>query len=117
MNVFRPLISQWVPCSFAVDLIPATSDPAPGSVIAWAPIFSPDTIGTRNRFFCSSDPHSFNGSDTRWLATKTVEQAGETRPLSSMPITIEKISQPRPPYSSLEEKTVRPTHEHPRSRP
>src|SRR5437867_822631 len=89
------------PVKLGSDLIPATSDPAPGSVIASAPIFSPDTIGTRNRFFCSADPHSYNGSETKWLATKTVEQAAETRAISSMPITIERRSPPRPPYSSL----------------
>ena len=36
--------------------MPATSEPAPGSVIPSAPIFSPAMPGTSQRCFCSSVP-------------------------------------------------------------
>ncbi len=36
--------------------MPATSEPAPGSVIPSAPIFSPAIPGTSQRCFCSSVP-------------------------------------------------------------
>ena len=37
--------------------MPATSEPAPGSVIASAAIFSPLIAGTRKRCFCCSSPN------------------------------------------------------------
>ena len=37
--------------------MPATSEPAPGSVIPSAPIFSPAIPGTSQRCFCSSVPN------------------------------------------------------------
>ena len=47
MNVFEPLITYSSPSRIAVVRIPATSEPAPGSVIPRQPIFSPLIPGTR----------------------------------------------------------------------
>src|SRR5581483_3981706 len=45
------------PSRLAVVRMPATSEPASGSVIAKQPIFSPETSGGMNFFFCSSLPN------------------------------------------------------------
>ena len=37
--------------------MPATSEPAPGSLMPSAPIFSPRIAGARKRRFCSSVPN------------------------------------------------------------
>ncbi len=47
MKIFDPLITYSSPSRIAVVRIPATSEPAPGSVIPSAPIFSPLIPGTR----------------------------------------------------------------------
>jgi hypothetical protein len=47
MNVLAPLITYSSPSRTAVVRIPATSDPAPGSVIPRQPIFSALIPGTR----------------------------------------------------------------------
>ena len=47
MNVFEPLMTNSSPSRIAVVRIPATSDPAPGSVIPSAPTFSPFSPGSR----------------------------------------------------------------------
>ena len=47
MNVFEPLITYSSPSRFAVVRMPATSEPAPGSVIPSEEIFSPLIPGTR----------------------------------------------------------------------
>ena len=41
MKVFEPLITYSSPSRIALVRMPATSEPAPGSVIAMQPIFSP----------------------------------------------------------------------------
>ena len=41
--------------------MPATSEPAPGSVMPSAAIFSPRIAGARNRCFCSSVPNFHTG--------------------------------------------------------
>jgi hypothetical protein len=41
MKVFEPLITYSSPSRIAVVRMPATSEPAPGSVIPRQPIFSP----------------------------------------------------------------------------
>ena len=47
MNVLAPLITYSSPSRIAVVRIPATSEPAPGSVIPRQPICSPLIPGTR----------------------------------------------------------------------
>ena len=47
MKVFEPLITYSSPSRIALVRIPATSEPAPGSVIPRQPIFSPLIPGTR----------------------------------------------------------------------
>src|SRR6516225_9812003 len=56
MNIFRPLTRHVSPSRTAVVRIAATSEPASGSVIAIAPIFSPAIAGTSHRSRCSSVP-------------------------------------------------------------
>ena len=47
MNIFEPLITYSSPSRIALVRMPATSEPAPGSVIPSAPIFSPLIPGSR----------------------------------------------------------------------
>ena len=56
MYIFEPLITQWSPSRTARVLIPATSEPAPGSVTAIAATCSPLIAGTRYCCFSSSLP-------------------------------------------------------------
>ena len=63
MKIFEPLITYSSPSRRAVVRIPATSEPAPGSVIPSAAIFSPLIAGTRYRCLISSLPSiSIGGS-------------------------------------------------------
>jgi hypothetical protein len=56
MNVFAPFSTYWLPSSdnHAVVLMPARSEPVPGSVIAMARTMSPDAIAGNQRQRCSS---------------------------------------------------------------
>ena len=56
MNIFEPLITYWSPSRTARVRMPFRSDPAPGSVIAIAPISSPRAIRGSQRLFCSGVP-------------------------------------------------------------
>ena len=56
MKVFEPLTTQPPSTRSAVVRIEATSEPAPGSVIPSAAIFSPAIAGRRKRSCCSSVP-------------------------------------------------------------
>jgi hypothetical protein len=47
MNVFEPLMTNSSPSRIAVVRMPATSEPAPGSVIPRLPTYSPLIPGTR----------------------------------------------------------------------
>ncbi len=47
MNVFEPLMTNSSPSRIALVRMPATSEPAPGSVIPRQPIFSPLIAGGR----------------------------------------------------------------------
>ena len=47
MKVFEPVITYSSPSRIALVRMPATSEPAPGSVIPRQPIFSPLMPGTR----------------------------------------------------------------------
>src|SRR5947209_18420705 len=58
MNVFEPLITYSSPFLTARVLIPATSDPASGSVIPMHRIALPWIAGTTHSCFCSSDRKS-----------------------------------------------------------
>jgi len=58
MNVFEPLITYSLPSFTALVLIPATSDPASGSVIPRQRIFSPLIAGTTHSCFWSSVPNA-----------------------------------------------------------
>ena len=58
MNVLEPLITHSSPSRTARVLIPATSDPASGSVIPRQEIFTPRIEGARYACFCSSVPNA-----------------------------------------------------------
>ncbi|MGY4483560.1 hypothetical protein ACVWWR_002751 [Bradyrhizobium sp. LM3.2] len=45
-----------MPCFLAVVFTACKSEPVPGSVMAMAPIISPEAIFGSQRFFCSSEP-------------------------------------------------------------
>ena len=70
MNVFEPLITYSSPSRSAVVRMPATSEPAPGSVIPSEAILSPLIAGTRYLCFVSSLPSSWIGGSTMsvWTA-------------------------------------------------
>src|SRR5712692_6403585 len=61
MKIFRPLTTKWSPSRLAVVVIPATSLPASGSVIARAAMCSPRMAGTSHLRFCSSVPNLKTG--------------------------------------------------------
>ncbi len=65
MKVLEPLITYSSPSRIAVVRMPATSEPAPGSVIPRQPIFSPFRPGSRYLRFCSSVP-------SRWIGGRTM---------------------------------------------
>ena len=65
MKIFEPLITYSSPSRIAAVRIPATSEPAPGSVMPRHPIRSPLIPGTRYRCFCSSVP-------SRWIGGRTM---------------------------------------------
>ena len=56
MNIFVPVMRQTSPSRSARVRIAATSEPASGSVIAMAPIFSPAIAGRSQRSRCASEP-------------------------------------------------------------
>ena len=58
MNVLEPLITYSSPSLTARVLIPATSEPASGSVIPIARIALPWIAGTTHSCFCSSVPNA-----------------------------------------------------------
>ncbi len=58
MNVLAPLTIQASPSLAAVVRMPCRSLPAPGSVMAIAPMRSPAAIGGSQRACCSSVPRS-----------------------------------------------------------
>ena len=60
MKVLAPLMTYSSPSRIAVVRMPATSEPAPGSVIPRLPILSPAIEGGRYFCFCSSLP-------SRWI--------------------------------------------------
>ena len=57
MKVFEPL-NEYEPSPLGAAMVrtPWRSEPAPGSVMAMAPIHSPETSFGIIRFFCSSVP-------------------------------------------------------------
>ena len=61
MKVFAPLTTQPPSTLRARVAIDATSEPASGSVIASAAIFSPRIAGASQRRFCSSVPNFHTG--------------------------------------------------------
>ena len=58
MNVLAPLSTQASPSLTATVRMPCRSLPAPGSVIAIAPMHSPVAMGGSHRAFCSCVPRS-----------------------------------------------------------
>ena len=58
MNVLEPLITYSSPSLTARVLIPATSEPASGSVMPRHRIFLPAIAGTAHSCFCSSVPNA-----------------------------------------------------------
>src|ERR1700687_3130446 len=61
MKIFRPLTTKGSPSRLAVVVMPATSEPASGSVIARAAMCSPRMAGTSHLRFCSSVPNLKTG--------------------------------------------------------
>ena len=57
MNIFVPVMCHTSPSRSARVRIAATSEPASGSVIAIAPIFSPAIAGRSHRSRCASEPN------------------------------------------------------------
>ena len=70
--------------------IPATSDPASGSVMAMAAIFSPRMAGSSQRRFCSSVPNSWIGGVAMSVCTPSAigTPPKPARPSSSPQTTV-----------------------------
>ena len=71
MYVFDPLMTYSSPSRTARVLMPATSEPASGSVMPRQRIFSPLIAGTTHSCFCSSVPKARIGGIAMsvWTAT------------------------------------------------
>ena len=89
-KVLLPLRIQSSPSNLALVCIPATSEPAPDSVIACAPIFSPEANGLRYFCFCSSVPKAYKGIAINVWATGSVDTAQLARASSSITIAIDR---------------------------
>ena len=81
MNILEQLITQEAPSRTARVLMPATSEPAPGSVTAMAATCSPRMAGTRYCSFSASLPN-------RWSAGVAMSVC------TLMPIATPELSQP-----------------------
>ncbi len=102
MNIFRPFSTQVSPSRTARVVIPATSEPASGSVSAIAPIFSPLIAGRRYRSFSASVPNSPMAGVHMWVWTAIaigIEPAPH-RASSSMNRRLLARSPPEPPQAS-----------------
>ena len=73
------------PSRTARVLIPATSEPASGSVMPRQEIFSPRIAGTRYSCFCSSEPNRNTGGVAMsvWTATPIASPPELQRVISS----------------------------------
>ena len=71
MKIFRPLTTYSSPSRVARVEMPATSLPAPGSVMPSAPIFVPAIAGASHHRFCSSVPNLRIGGVTYSHCTLT----------------------------------------------
>ncbi len=102
MNILVPLITQSDPSRTARVRIPATSDPAPGSVTATAAIFSPEVIDGIQRAFCSGVPAFSRCGEAMSVWTRTVAENPPKveRPASSASTTLDITFSPAPPYCS-----------------
>ena len=102
MNVFEPF-TTYSPLSRRANVFrPATSEPAPGSVIASAPICSPLIPGTSQRRFCSSVPN-FRIGGIAMPTCPPIPAATPPEPqraISSANTAPCSASPPWPPYSS-----------------
>src|SRR5271157_315942 len=77
--------------------MPATSDPAFGSVREYAPIFRPDARSGKNRSRCSGVPHFSMGAAQTELWTVTFNPVdAHAREISSITIAYEMESSPAP---------------------
>ncbi len=71
MNVLEPLITYSSPSRTARVLIPATSEPASGSVMPRHRILVPWIAGTAHSCFCSSEPNLRIGGIAMSVCTAT----------------------------------------------
>jgi hypothetical protein len=71
MKIFEPLMTHSSPSRTAVVLMPATSEPASGSVMPRHAIFWPLIAGTRYFCFCSSVPNRCTGGVAMSVCTAT----------------------------------------------
>ena len=100
MKHFDPFNTHSSPSKTAFVCAPCASVPAPGSVNANAPNFSPVASGFTYFCFCSSVPYVMIGSMQRDVcADTTTPVVAQTLDNSSTHITYVRGSQPCPPYS------------------
>ena len=101
MNILAPLTTYSSPSHTARVRRPATSEPASGSVIANAAIFSPARTGATKRRFCSSVPKARIGGRAMAWIPRPAATPQEPPPTSSSQMAIWwKTSAAVPPYSS-----------------
>jgi hypothetical protein len=72
MNILLPLMTQWSPSRTARVRMPATSEPASGSVTATAHTFSPRINGGRYRSSCCGVPKLARCGEAMSVCTVTV---------------------------------------------
>ena len=103
MNVFEPLMIQSSPSRTALDLMPARSEPVPGSVIAIAVSSSPVANFGNQRSFCSSvaDALKYGMQTSVWIVAPAHASPTPAAAVSSMRTALKRQSStPIPPYCS-----------------
>ena len=81
MNIFVPVMRHTSPSRTARVRIAATSEPASGSVMAIAPIFSPAIAGRSQRSRCSSEPNWASAGVAMSVCTEiAIAMPGRTGP-------------------------------------
>src|SRR3954452_7389179 len=100
MKHLEPLRTHWLPFFTAVVFMPATSEPASGSVRQNEASFGSSQSMPRYFFFSSSDAATMSGADASPLQLSEVAMPEQPQPISSSMMAPVRLSRPGPPYSS-----------------
>mmetsp|Transcript_52398 Transcript_52398/g.131702 ORF Transcript_52398/g.131702 Transcript_52398/m.131702 type:complete len:359 (+) Transcript_52398:260-1336(+) len=109
IHILLPLMIQWSPFFTAVVRMPATSEPAPGSVTQYAAMSGSSVMRPRYFFFCSWLAARMTGASAKefpsaavWMPVHAYASSSEMMEPSTQP-------KPAPPYSSGIWPFIRPS--------